>query len=94
MRKRSLPHERSTITTAAQDIKSELDKSAKVLRSLRDEVRVQLHLGGVEVKEEWRRLEPRLEATLERATKEVTDASQKAITEITAAVHRLRQTLR
>jgi hypothetical protein len=82
------------ITTAAQDLKSELEKSAKVLRSLRDEVRVQLHLGGVEVKDEWRRLEPRLEATLERATKEVTDASHKAITEVTAAVRRLRQTLR
>ncbi len=82
------------ITKAAQDIKSELEKSAKVLRELREDVRVQLHLGGLEVKDEWRRLEPRLEATLERAAKEVTDASQKAIAEVTDAVRRLRQRLR
>jgi hypothetical protein len=83
-----------TISKAAEDIKSELEKSAKVLRALGEEVRLQLHLGGLEVKDEWRRLEPRLEATLERAAKDVTDASQKAIAEVTDAVHRLRQTLR
>ncbi len=83
-----------TITKAAQDIKSELEKSAKVLRELREDVRVQIHLGGLEVKDEWRRLEPRLEATLEKAAREITDASQKAIAEVTDAVRRLRQTLR
>ena len=57
-------------------------------------MRLQLHLGGLEVKDEWHRLEPRLEATLERAAKEVTDASQKAIAEVTDAVRRLRQTLK
>lgn len=82
------------ITKAIQDIKSDLEKSAAVLRELREEVRVRLHLGGLEVKDEWRRLEPRLEETLERATKEVTHASHKAITEVTEAVRRLRQTLR
>ena len=82
------------ISKAAQDIKSELEKSAKVLRELREDVRVQIHLGGLEVKDEWRRLEPRLEATLERAAREITDASQKAIAEVTDAVHRLRQTLK
>lgn len=77
-------------TTAAQDLKSELERSANVLRNLGEEVRLQLHLGGREVKDEWRRLEPRLEATLERAAKEVTDASQKAISDVTDAVRRLR----
>jgi len=82
------------ITKAAQDIKSEFEKSAKVLRELREEVRVRLHLGSLEVKDEWHRLEPRLEATLERAAKEVTAASHKAITQVTDAVRRLRQKLR
>ena len=82
------------ISKTAQDIKAELEKSAKVLRELREEVRLQLHLGGLEVKDEWRRLEPRLEATLERAANELTDASHKAIAEVTDAVRRLRQTLR
>jgi hypothetical protein len=82
------------ITKAIQDIKSDLEKSATILRELREEVRVRIHLGGLEVKDEWRRLEPRLEQTLERAAKEVTDASHKTITEVTDAVRRLRQTLR
>ena len=82
------------ISKATQDIKSELEKSAGVLKELRDHVRVQLHLGSVEVKDEWRRLEPHLEATLERAAKDVTDATRTAIVEVTAAVRRLSQTLR
>jgi hypothetical protein len=77
-----------------RDLKAELDKSAALLRKLRDEVRVQLHLGGLEAKEEWRRLEPRLEAVLERTTKEVSDASRIAVTEITGAVRKLRESLR
>jgi hypothetical protein len=82
------------ISKATHDIKSELAKSASVLRDLRNEVRVQLHLGTLDVKEEWRRLEPQLEATLERAAKDVSDATRTAVVEVTAAVRRLRQTLR
>jgi len=77
-----------------RDLKSELEKSAALLRKLRDEVRVQLHLGGLEAKEEWRRLEPRLEAVLDRTTREVSDASRAAAAEITDAVRRLRESLR
>jgi ElaB/YqjD/DUF883 family membrane-anchored ribosome-binding protein len=77
-----------------RDLKAELDKSAALLRKLRDEVRVQLHLGGLEAKDEWHRLEPRLEAVLERTTKEVSDASRVAVTEITEAVRKLRESLK
>jgi predicted nuclease with TOPRIM domain len=31
-----------------------------VLRGLRDEIRVQLHLAGMDLKKEWEKLEPRL----------------------------------
>jgi hypothetical protein len=79
---------------STRDLKAELEKSAAVLRTLRDEVRVQLHLGGLEVKEEWRRLEPRLEAVIERTTKDVSDASRVAAVEITDAVRKLRDALR
>jgi hypothetical protein len=82
------------ISKAAQDLKSELEASAAALRTLRDEVRVKLHLGGLDVKDEWRRLEPRLEATLAQAAREVTDASKTAIAEVSGALRRLGQTLR
>lgn len=77
-----------------RDVKAELEKSAVQLRKLRDEVRVQLHLGGLEAKDEWRRLEPRLEEVLERTAREVSDASRTALTEITQAVRKLRDSLR
>jgi hypothetical protein len=82
------------ITKATQDIKAELEKSAQLLRNLGEQVRLQIHLGSHEVKDEWRRLEPRLQTTLERAAKEVTEASRTALTELTDAIRRLHQTLR
>ena len=45
------------ITKATQDLKSELEKSAQALRELREEVRVRLHLGALDVKDEWQRLD-------------------------------------
>jgi len=77
-----------------QDLKAELEKSAAHLRTLRDEVRVQLHLGGLDVKSEWNRLEPRLEAVLERAARDVSDSARTAVAEVTSAVQKLRESLR
>ena len=59
-----------------------------------DKVRVRLHLGALDVKDEWRRLEPRLEATLERAGRDISDASRTTLVQVTDAVRHLRQKLR
>jgi hypothetical protein len=77
-----------------RELKAELEKSAALLRTLRDEVRVQLHLGGSDVKKEWSRLEPRLEAVLARAAKDVSDASRTAVVELTDVIRKLRESLR
>jgi len=82
------------MNNAKTDLKAELDKSTKLLKTLRDEVRVQLHLGGLEVKDEWRRLEPRLESVLSEAAKNATDASRTAVEDITTAVKKFRDSLR
>jgi hypothetical protein len=42
------------------DLKEELKKGLQGLQTLRDEVRVRLHLGSLDAKEEWNRLEPHL----------------------------------
>jgi hypothetical protein len=73
-----------------QNLRSELERSTALLRKLRDEVRVQLHLGGLDVKDEWLKLEPRLEAALERAAHEVSDASRSAIHEVLLSLRKLR----
>ncbi len=82
------------VSKATQDIKSELEKSANLLRELGEELRVHMHLGAMEVKDEWRRLEPRLEATLEQAGRDISDATRTAVVEVTEAARRLRETLR
>jgi len=81
------------MNTPTRDLKVELEKSAALLRKMRDEVRVQLHLGGMEAKQEWNKLEPRLESALDRAAKDVSEASRTAIDELTDAVRRLRKSL-
>jgi hypothetical protein len=83
-----------TITKAVADIKTELHASATELRALRDDVRAKVHLGTVDAKNEWSRLEPKLEAVLLRAGEEVTDAAHTAVVELTGAIRRLRDALR
>jgi len=48
------------------------------VQTLRDEIRVQVHLAGMEAKDAWTRLEPQL-VDAERFAKEATEASGKAI---------------
>jgi len=73
-----------------KDLKGELERSAALLRTLRDEVRVQIHLSGMEAKDAWHKLEPSLEAALERAAKGVSDGSHTALAELTEAHRKLR----
>jgi hypothetical protein len=79
---------------AAEDLKHELGRSAMLLRTLGDEVRVQIKLGGMEVKDEWRRLEPRLEAVLQQASRDASEATRTALDEVTEAVRKFRESLR
>jgi hypothetical protein len=83
-----------TMNRTTKDLKAELEKSAATLRALRDEVRVQIHLGGLDVKDAWRELEPRLETALGRAATEVSDASRTVVAEVTASLRSLRESLR
>lgn len=45
-----------TTQAAARDLLALRD----VLKTLRDEIRLQIHLGGMDVKEQWAKLEPRM----------------------------------
>jgi hypothetical protein len=66
--------------TATTQLKGDIKKSLDALRTLRDEVRVQVHLAGMEAKERWGKLEPSLEA-VERAAQEATESSREAVNE-------------
>jgi hypothetical protein len=74
-----------------KDLKAELEKSAALLRTLRDEVRVQVHLSAMDAKDAWNKLEPTLEAALQHAAKDVAEGSQAALSELTEAHRKLRE---
>jgi hypothetical protein len=90
LEKRNVEREDDPMGTS---LRSELQRSAALLRTLRDEVRVQLHLGGLEAQAQWRLLEPRLESAFERAKVDASEASRRALHELTRTLRKLRETL-
>jgi hypothetical protein len=76
----------------AHELKQEIRKSLTLLRTLRDEVRVKLHLAGMDAKDEWRKLEPTLEQA-ERTASEFTEATRTALAEAIKRLAKLRSSL-
>ena len=60
------------------DVKDVLAKGVERLQSLRDEVRVRLHLASMEAKEEWNKLEDHL-LGVEKAASQATEASRELL---------------
>lgn len=62
------------------------------LKELRDEIKVKLHLAGMEAKQQWQQLEPRLveiEAKLEHGTETAVRVAQEVVDELGGAFQRL-----
>ena len=74
------------------ELKTEIERSLVAMQTLRDEVRVRLHLAGMEAKDEWKKLEPHLEE-VERTAEAFTDATGRAIDDAVARLRRLREQL-
>jgi hypothetical protein len=78
--------------TTQLKLKDDIAKSLDLIRTLRDEVRLQLHLAGMEAKERWGSLEPRLEA-VEKAAQEATESSRQAVQEAVGLLKEFRASL-
>jgi hypothetical protein len=59
------------------------------LRQLRDEIRLKVHLAGMEARDAWRKLEPRF-GNAERLVVETTETSRRELTDL---VERFKQFL-
>jgi hypothetical protein len=75
------------------DLKSEMKKGVDLLKTLRDEVKVKLHLAGMDVKDQWAKLEPEL-SKVERAADQATEASKKLMDETLKRLKSIRDSLR
>jgi len=73
-------------------LKSEIEKGILRMQTLRDEVRVRLHLAGMDAKEEWDKLEPHI-ADIERKAEDLTDATRKAVDDALKRLSTLRSKL-
>ena len=56
------------------DLKNEISRDLGKMQTLRDEVRLKLHLAGMDAKDEWNKLEPQL-LVAERAAETFTEES-------------------
>jgi polyhydroxyalkanoate synthesis regulator phasin len=76
------------------DIKHEVDKGLSKLSTLRDEIRLQLHLASLDAKKEWdEKVEPKvLEA--ESAAKHATEASMVVVHEAVDRLEKFAKQLR
>lgn len=63
----------------------ELEADLKSLKSFGDEIRLKLHLGAMEARDEWKKLEPELENALASAQ----TAAQEAVTELKSRAQNL-----
>ena len=75
------------------DMKQELEKGVAVLRTLRDEIKVKLHLAGMDAKDQWAKLEPEL-FKVERAAEQATESSRKLVEDALNRLKTLRDSLR
>ncbi|AKT42633.1 hypothetical protein [Chondromyces crocatus] len=67
------------MSQATEETKSEIQKGLASLYTLRDEIRVRLHLAGMEVKDVWNKtLEPQL-LDAEKFAEEVTETSKEKL---------------
>lgn len=82
---------------AIVDTKKDFEQARAQLKTLRDEIRVHLHLGSMDLKDAWKKMEPRFEEA-ERVVGEVSDATRhatsdllKRASELRDALHRLKE---
>lgn len=75
-------------------LKGEARKALDTLQSLRDEIRLQIHLAGMDAKDRWHELEPRIESALVRAADGGSEIGKTLLHELTEELHKLRASLR
>ncbi len=73
--------------------KDEARKAIDNLQSVRDEIRVRLHLGRLDATDRWRTLEPRLEQTAERLAREGSEAARRALHDVVEEIKAFRSSL-
>jgi len=74
-------------------VERELNATLSEIETLAEEIRVKVHLGGMDLKDAWRKLEPRLDDAKRHATN-ASEASAAVVADIKEAFKSLAAKLR
>ena len=80
------------MTKTNHRLEDEMKQGLALMQTMRDEVRLQIHLAGMEAKEEWNRLEPVL-TEVEQAAATMTEATHHALHQALERLRKLRSSL-
>jgi len=81
------------MSDATTDLKKDLQTSLTHLQTLRDEVRVKLHLAGKDLKDQWNKLEPHIDQ-VQDAAKNLSEASREAVADAVKKLEKFRASFR
>lgn len=79
--------------TQTEEVRQQIRNAIERARTLRDEIRVDVHLAGLDARTKWQALEPKL-ADAERLAREVSETSRHAVEEIAKSFADFRASLR
>jgi predicted nucleic acid-binding Zn-ribbon protein len=74
------------------ELKNEIQTTSAQMRTLSDEIRVRLHLAGMDAKDEWVKLEPKI-VEIERVATEFTETTRVAIANAVKRLTKLRSSM-
>ncbi len=86
-----------SMSNIKQDLRDGMEEALSDLRTLRDEVRLKLHLAGMDAKDAFHKLEPRLsevEREIAKGGDSVAGAVRGTVDELRASFRRLRDELK
>ena len=76
----------------SKELEQDIQKGLDMMRTLRDEVRLKVHLAEMDAKDEWNKLEPHL-LDLEQSAKDLTEATKNAVTNAVQRLSKLKSSL-
>ena len=77
------------MSEVSDELKKELKKTVDLLKTMRDEIKVKLHLAGQEAKDRWQKIEPEIE----KAGNEVAKTSKATVEELVTRVKEFKKDL-
>ncbi len=80
---------KAVMSDITEQLKHDIKRGLDDLTTVRDEVRLKLHLAGMEIKDEWRKLEPQI-LEVEQAANKVSEATREALHDAVAKLKSLR----